>query len=392
MDRKFLKTYFFCVIGTLLLAFLLWKWRDIAAFSGVLLRAFRPVLFGVVFAALLSRPFALLTKLFRWSFPKAGERVWKGVAIVTLYLLLGGVIATVLTVVIPQLYHSLERLFSGAQGYYATLTRMAERLLSFGGKNWWTELSLDQRLQELLDGLPALARQVMGRVTKTVTDLIQIGIDSSVGAVLSVYALLQKKRLFAQAKRLLRAVVGSRAEQPIVSFCRLFSRTFANFFSGQLTEAVILGVLCFLGMLLFGFDYALLISVITAVSNLVPIVGPILGAIPCGLLLFLVEPRQAIWFLVFLVALQQVEANLIYPRVVGGSVGLPAVWVLLSVTVGGSLFGIGGMIFAIPTVSVIYQLLGRFVRARTRPDPPDDGRSELEVFSDDSAPPKKGRI
>ena len=161
--------------------------------------------------------------------------------------------------------------------------------------------------------------------------------------------------------------------EPTLSVARLTADTFTKYVSGQIVEAGILGVLCFLGMCIFGFDYAPLISVIIAVCALVPIAGAYIGAIVSALLLLMIEPMQAIWFLVFLIILQQLEGNLIYPRVVGTSIGLPGIWVLAAVTVGSSLMGFAGLIIGVPLTAVLYTLLKRNLHKReAAQNPPDN--------------------
>ena len=147
--------------------------------------------------------------------------------------------------------------------------------------------------------------------------------------------------------------------------------------TGQATEAIILGVLCFIGMNIFRFAYAPLISVIVAVSALIPIAGAYIGAGIAFLLLVMIDPMQAVWFVVFLVILQQLEGNIIYPRVVGTSIGLPGLWVLAAVTVGGGLFGFIGMLLGVPVTAVLYALLREDVARRmpceTKAEEADDG-------------------
>ncbi|MBQ8917691.1 MAG: AI-2E family transporter, partial [Oscillospiraceae bacterium] len=147
---------------------------------------------------------------------------------------------------------------------------------------------------------------------------------------------------------------------------KLSSRTFSAFFSGQILEALILGVLCFVGMSIFSFSYAPMISVIIGITNMIPIVGPLLGTIPCALLILLAEGNllRTVWFVVFIIVLQQLEANIIYPRVVGTQVGLPSFWVLSAVVVGGGLFGVAGMIIGIPLLAVVRKLLLEEVERR----------------------------
>jgi len=383
MDKKFLKTYFFCVIGTLLLAFLLWKWRDTASFIGFLFGVFRPVIIGVVIASLLNRPFERIKGVYSALLPKISPKTKHILAVITLYLLLFGILAGILMVVIPQVYDSIRRFVDHLEEYYQNITDTAESLLSFGGHNLWQELQLEEKLQSFIRELPDFLQKASSRIADTFGKIIGGIADASVGIVLSIYGLSQKEKLARQAKQILKAFVGEKYVSHTIRFFSLVGHTFSGFFSGQLTEVMVLGVLCFLGMTLFGFEYPLLISVITAVSNLVPIVGPIVGTIPSVFILFLTEPRQAIWFLVFIIILQQLEANFIYPKIVGGSVGLPGMWVLLSIILGGSLFGISGMLFAIPTVSVLYQLLKQYVAARTVPELLDDGREELAVFTEE---------
>ena len=145
---------------------------------------------------------------------------------------------------------------------------------------------------------------------------------------------------------------------------QLITQCFNNFVTGQLLEACILGLLCFIGMQLFGFEYAFLISLLVGVSSVIPVVGAFIGTVPAAFLLFFVEPMQAFWFLVFIVVLQQIEGNLIYPRVVGDSVGLPPLWVLMGIVIGGGLGGIVGMLLGVPLFTVLYKLLSQATRAR----------------------------
>ena len=148
--------------------------------------------------------------------------------------------------------------------------------------------------------------------------------------------------------------------------CQLINQCFTNFVSGQLLEACILGTLCFIGMRLFRFEYAFLISLLVGVSAIVPVVGAFIGTVPAVFLLFLVEPMQAVWFLVFIVVLQQLEGHVIYPKVVGESVGLPPLWVLMGIVVGGGLGGILGMLLGVPMFTVAYKLLSGATEKRLK--------------------------
>ncbi len=386
MDKKFLKTYFFCVTGTLLLAFLLWNWEDTAGFLRFVLHAFRPVVIGAVLAFLLNRPFERLKKLFCWAFPSLRPKTNNVLAVVTLYILLIGVLAAVLGIVVPQLIKSFHLLVSNLDSYYQNAIAAAEELMRFGGHNWWDELQLEQKLLDAAKYLPHLLQALFSGMAAAVSGVAGTVADCIIGLVISIYGLAQKNKLSEQGRRVLKAFLRKRSAAA-AEFLSLFSHTFSCFFSGQLVEAGILGLLCFVGMSLFGFDYAVLISVLAAITNLVPIIGPVVGAAAGAFILFLSEPAKALWFLIFIIVLQQIEANFIYPKVVGESVGLPGIWVLISVVTGGSLFGIAGMLFAVPSVSVLYQLIKRHVSRKCGPEPPDDGKKELIVYQNEKKKP-----
>ena len=383
MDKKFLKTYFFCAVTTLLLIFLLWNWKGAAGFLGFVLHAFRPVIIGLVFAMILNRPFLRVCQLYRWSFPRLNPKIVNILALITLYLLVFGAVAAIMGFIIPQLWESINLFAGNMEAYYNNIKKLTAGALTFGGHNWWEELELEKRLTELAGQLPAILQKMFSGLAATVTGIVGTITDCIIGLVISIYGLAQKKRLLSHASRVLRAFFKEKQYQKITEILSLSVGTFSRFFSGQLTEAAILGVLCFAGMKMFGFEYALLISVIAAISNLIPVIGPIIGTIPGALILFLIKPSQAVWFLVFIIVLQQIEANIIYPRVVGNSVGLPAIWVLISVIVGGSLFGLLGMLFAIPAVSVLYELLKRYVGRKVPKQEKEDGKKELILFQKD---------
>ena len=179
------------------------------------------------------------------------------------------------------------------------------------------------------------------------------------GLVIAVYVLAQKERLGGQLKKLLSALFSPKNANRTVTLARLIDSTFSRFITGQVTEAVIFGALCFVGMLLFRMPYALLISVTLGFTALIPVFGALIGTVLGAFLILLDDPTKAFWFVLFVIVLQQIEGNLIYPKVVGTSVGLPGIWVLIAVTVGSS-FGVVGMLFSVPTASIFYTLLKEF--------------------------------
>ena len=184
------------------------------------------------------------------------------------------------------------------------------------------------------------------------------------GFVFAVYVLFQKEKLSVQVKKMMYAYLKESHADRIIEVLHLTHRTFSRFLSGQCCEAVILGTLFFVTLTIFKMPYALLISVVIAFLSLIPIVGAFMGCFIGALLILMVNPWEAIAFVAIFLVIQQIEGNLIYPRVVGSSIGLPAIWVLVAVTVGGSAFGIAGMLVFIPLTSVVYSLLREWMYKR----------------------------
>ena len=204
----------------------------------------------------------------------------------------------------------------------------------------------------------------MDTISPITTNIVQGVVNVVIGLIVSIYLLSSKETLCRQVKRMTYAFLPRRVADECVAVCQLISQCFSNFVSGQLMEACILGLLCFIGMRIFRFEYAFLISLLVGVSAIVPVVGAFIGTIPAVFLLFLVEPMQAVWFIVFIVVLQQIEGNLIYPKVVGESVGLPPLWVLMGIVIGGGLGGILGMLLGVPLFTVVYKLLSQATQQR----------------------------
>lgn len=186
------------------------------------------------------------------------------------------------------------------------------------------------------------------------------------GLVFAIYGLSQKEVLAVQCKRMLYATLSEKTVKLVIDTATLSHRIFSNFIRGQLTEAFVIGALCFIGMLLFNFPHALAVSVLVGVTALIPVFGAIIGIALGAFLIVMISPVKALWFVLFIVILQQLESNLIYPKVVGDSIGLPGIWVLVAVTIGAGTFGVLGMLIGVPLSSVIYACVGQWVDYRLK--------------------------
>ena len=220
----------------------------------------------------------------------------------------------------------------------------------------------------IMDSVVNFLKNGMGNMlssTFTVASGIVSGtVNGFIALVFSVYILAQKEKLGEQFKRVLRAYTSQRINDGVLHVCTLLYHNFSNFIIGQCTEAVILGLMFIVSMTIFRFDYAVMIGVLIAFTALIPIVGAFVGCFVGAFVMLVDDPVKAIWFVVLFIVLQQIEGNLIYPHVVGNSVGLPSIWVLAAVTIGGSLMGIFGMLVFIPLLSTVYMLLRENVNRR----------------------------
>ena len=226
-------------------------------------------------------------------------------------------------------------------------------------------------LQKGIDFFQSGAQIVLGSAFQVAHGIFSGLTTFVIGFVFACYILIQKEKLGTQCKKLLYAYLKEHQAKRVLEIAALTHRTFAKFLTGQCLEAVILGTMFFVAMTIFRFPYALLVGVLIAITALIPIFGAFIGCVVAAFLILMVNPIQAIGFVILFLVLQQLEGNFIYPHVVGGSVGLPSIWVLVAVTVGGSLMGIIGMLIFIPLMSVLYTLLREDVYKRLRKTNPE---------------------
>ena len=370
MQNKILRTVTFigalliiCIVIIDLPAFL----SALGAIAGIIM----PITAGLCIAFVINIPLTLLERLWdkidKHSTRRYHHAIKRAICLFTCIAGLGGIIFLFALTVTPYLEASLTSLFNALPVFVDKLQALWDSLSD-------TLVVYSIRLPELdldTEKISSALTEYFSKNSDRILN-ISIGFASSVvstvfnvilAAVISVYVLAKKERLRIQAKRILWAFFPEERCKSVLNVASLTASTFARFLTGQLAEAVILGVLCLIGMLIFGFPYAALISLVIGVTALIPIFGAFIGIAVGALLILLYDPLTAVWFLVFITVLQQIETNIIYPRVVGRSVGLPALWVQIAVTVGSS-FGIVGMLISVPLVSVIYCLAGQLVSAR----------------------------
>lgn len=364
LDKKLFRSLLLLITYTVVLILALVRFDELRGFAGTVLNVFRPLFIGFAIAFVLNRPCQFFLRLYRKALP---DRAARPLAVVSSYVALIAVITGIFSFIIPQVASSIELFVSNLGGYIAHLQTWVNALL---GK-------LDMEYLQSLDfsGLYDILRQVGNAALDAVSNavpqlftltsgLISVVVTGMLALVFSIYMLSGQETLLGQLRSLTKAYLPEKIRTPLHQVAALTADTFTHFVSGQVLEACILGSLCFLGMLLLRLPYPPLVGVIVGVSALIPVAGAYMGAVVSALLLVMVSPVQAFIFLVFLVILQQIEGNVIYPRVVGTSIGLPGIWVLTAVTVGGGLLGFLGMLIGVPIASVLYTLLKGDVRRR----------------------------
>ena len=361
MDKKLFKHLILLITYAVVLVVVIVKIDTVAGWLSAILSAFQPLFIGFAVAFVLNRPCNFFARLYEGHLPGRTRQAARPLAVVTAYVILLAILAVLISLVVPELINSLQTFVNNMGTYAANLQGLYDWVVQTLDLEALADLNLSAIINDTLN---KVLSGVLDALTTTVPHLISMTgvvvsavVTGVLALVFSIYMLIGGPRLTAQCRRLAITYLPGRVADPLLSVTRLTADTFTRYVSGQLTEACILGVLCFLGMCLFQFDYAPLISVIIGVSALIPVAGAYIGAAVAVLLLVMIEPMQAVWFLIFLVVLQQLEGNIIDPRVVGTSLGLPGIWVLAAVTVGSSLLGFVGLVISVPVTAVLYTLL-----------------------------------
>ena len=335
-------------------------------FLGKVLALFTPFLIGGAIAFLINVVLRPLECCWNKVCKKAPAKLARPVCLTLSAVLVFGILFAVVFMMIPSLRESGDEFIQNIPMYVDEIGRWWADTVHFAAKYniILPEYAIDSDL--LIEKITTFINdEGSGIITVTwgaATSILSGLVDVLLAFVFALYLLAKKEVVADHLKKLITTVLSQKKAKRLLSIASLTNQTFTNFVSGQLTEAVIIGVLCFFGMLILRIPYAGAVSAFVAVTALVPIFGAWLGGGLGAFLILLAEPIKAVWFIIYLLILQQVEGNLIYPKVVGKSVGLPGLLVLMAVTIGGGAFGILGMLFSVPVCAVLYSLYLEFMR------------------------------
>jgi len=370
VDKRLIRSLMLLITFTILLILVILRFDSILYLLVQLLGLLRPLIIGFAIAFVLHRPCGFFRRLYDRAFSQTkAAGAAQPLAVLTSYLVLFAVIAFVISLVVPQLINSITLFAGSLSSYINNLQTWINNLID---RYDWSFLqsydfsTLTDTVKNLAENALSMIKTTLPQIFTLTGTLISGLVTGFIALIFSVYMLSNGDKLLSQVRRTLSAYLPEKVTAPLFRVTRLTADIFSKFLAGQLIEACILASLCFIGMSLFRFQYAPLISVLIGVCALIPMVGAFVGAAISAFLLLMISPMQALWFLIFLLILQQIEGNLIYPRVVGSSIGLPAIWVLAAITVGGGLFGFIGILVSVPTASVFYTLLKHDVVRRTK--------------------------
>ncbi len=373
LNSKFMKKAIFLIAFAILFMWLLENIVVVFSLIKTLFSIISPFMWGLVLAFLLNGPMRFFEKRIPWNkgiLSKASLGARKGISYLMTLLLFILILSLISFIIIPELINTLQDIINKSSTYagkiqnFVTTFIMNNRQLMDWAKfiefDWeqFKESSIEFTKNSLISALQSTLNFSISIASGT--------IDFALTFVFSIYVLFQKKKLARQMKKLIVALCPSKVSEKIFYIADLSNKIFSNFLHGQLLEAIILGLLFFIAMTIFGFPYPLMISVTIAVTSIIPIFGAFIGAFVGALLILVIDYKMAFWFVIMFLVIQQIEGNLIYPHVVGKASGLPSMWILVAVTVGGSLLGVLGILLFIPIFSILYTLLGEYVNKRLR--------------------------
>ena len=349
-------------------------WHTLAHVAGVAIGAASPLIVGAAIAYVAN---ILMSFYERYFFVKSKKPIFRKIrrpaCMALAFLTVIVAVVWIFSTVLPELGKCVEMIVASLPGALNTAYTwldekfqvgelLREMNLAVPGADFDWKTAITNAVNFVMTGVGG----VVDAAASVVTSVLSTVLTLFLGVVFAIYLLSGKEKLAAQFTRLGKTYLGEKITAKALYVLKVVNDSFHAFIVGQCTEALILGAMCFIGMMIFGFDNALTISVMVGFTALIPIAGAYIAGAAGAFMLFVNSPWEALGFVVYLVILQQIEGNLVFPRVVGSSIGLPGVWVLAAVTIGGGVMGIPGMLIGVPLASAAYRLLGRDVHAREK--------------------------
>ena len=371
--------------------FLIYRYNGFAAGWKKLTAILQPIIIGIVIAYLINPIMVFFEKhLMRWIEPKMkkkakAKKLCRGIATVGALAVFILIIVVLLVMLIPQLVESI-------QGVATTLPSEVQHLIDKTNKYLSSDSEAANFVEDTLiyatnyikdwamnDLLPK-SNTYLTSITTGLINVFKVLLNIIVGLIVSVYLLFSKETFIGQFKKLTYALFKPKKANIVIQTARKSNEIFGGFISGKILDSMIIGIICYIVLLIMKMPYPVLVSVIVGVTNIIPFFGPFIGAVPSFIIIVLANPIQGLYFLIFVVILQQVDGNIIGPNILGDSTGLSPFWVIFAIMVGGGLFGFAGMLLGVPTFAVIYYIMQEILRYFLRKrDLPQDSSQYIEL-------------
>ena len=299
----------------------------------------------------------------------ANKRRIRGISVAITLIIFLFIVAGLILLIFPQLLDSIQSIITRFPSYVNSFNNWSDRFLVQYPQlrqlldTYWESIT-DYSIKEIFPKIQTLISTLSSTLLGSVWNILVFIFKLIVGIILSVYLLYSKETYCAQVKKVVYSLFNEERANNLINNTRFANRTFGGFISGKIVDSLIIGILCFIGTTVMQTPYALLISVIVGVTNIIPFFGPYLGAIPSAFIILMINPVKCLWFLVFVLILQQVDGNIIGPKILGDSTGLSSFWVIFAITLFGGFFGVPGMFFGVPIFAIIYAAIRTFVNTR----------------------------
>ena len=370
-DKKYntIAVYAFIVVSLSILFYNVVTKLDV--FTGKLneiMAIFQPFVIGFVIAYLLNFILKFYeNKVFTLKgLNKVKKSSVRGLAILLAYITAGIILYVFMQFVLPQLVESVRGLINDIPKYVKELTVIVENHLQNMNVNQEYMTIINEKFTEITNWVIQLFTNVLPIIGNAVMSVASSIWNIVLGIIISIYLLMDKEKFFALGKKVVTSLFNEKHTTIVLDLANRTNLTFGRFIGGKIVDSAIIGVLTFIILAIFKMPYVLLISVIIGITNIIPFFGPFIGAIPSAIIILFVSPVQALWFLVIILVIQQVDGNIIGPKILGDSIGISAFWILFSILVAGKLFGLVGMIIGVPMFALIYSVIKDIIEARLR--------------------------
>lgn len=332
-------------------------------------RAAAPVICGIAAAYILYIPVSFLETKALKRLAAKNRSAARALAMAITYTAVIGAAAAVVVLVAPRIVSAAGMLAESVEGYYSAATRYVEGLLDGFDKSGEAKARLAEAASAMGAKIKAFLPEILPRLLSFTVGAMSAAYGVLLTVVISIYAVYRKERLLAQTKNLCTAILPEKLKEGLFSVCASANGVFRSFIAGQTASCLFVGGLCYVGMRILSMPYPELISAFICLGALIPVVGPWISTVPSAFIILMAsrdEPALALWFVIMIIVIQLIDDNIIYPRIVGGAIGLTSIWVLAAVLIGGGLFGIPGLFLAVPVTAVAYRILGDWTNGKCR--------------------------